>query len=642
MLDSRVIEQIRQILDGPPRRVLVTGGTGFVGSHVASLLAEAGQQVTAIARNRYRIGRGFHSDVSFVECDIEDQQTISRLCENHEVVIHAAALAATWGDTATFRRINVDGTQHIVNALRSLPAKRLIHISSTAIHFEFRNKVDVQENATLPPVFACEYAASKAASENVVLDAVQDGLNAVIIRARAVFGSGDNSLLPRLLNAAKRGRLPQIGNGKNVVDLTYVDNLAYAICLAINRGEPGTICTITNEEPVALWPTLNRMFESLGMPTTRRQLAYKPALMLASAACGWHALTGREGEPTLTRYGVGLLANSQTFSPDAARQALGYRPIVSLEQGIQRTLDSLSAKDDQHAGVSCELELFTTGYTPQPYHLAERGQTKDVQKFHALVGLIRHPRYGLYLFDTGYAPRFRDATRKLPYRIYGYVSPVVIGESLTIRSQLEAKGIAAKDIRGIITSHFHADHVAGHLDFPQAQFIASQRAWHDVRKRTGIGALRRGYLPSLMPAPCTRQIRTIDQFHDPGMGPFSRSHDLFGDGSVRLFDLPGHALGQIGALIQTSPERRVFLAADATWTLGALRRGVLPHPMTYSFIDSVADLRNTLNQLQAFQRLYPNIEIVPTHCPGVAMKYSFNAIVAQHIAADSQDKSKSE
>ena len=642
MVDARIIELVRELLhksqEGRPCRVLVTGGTGFVGSHVASLLAEAGQQVTATARNRYRIGRGLHRKVSFVESDLEDRDAISQLCIEHDVVVHTAAFAATWGNAKTFERINVDGTRNIVNALIGSPTKRLIHISSTAIHFEFCDKLDVQEHAALPKTFACDYAASKAVAEQVVTNAVREGLNGVIVRARAVFGSGDNSLLPRLLKAAKSGRLPQIGDGNNVVDLTYIDNLAFAICLAMIRGEPGSVCTVTNEAPVALWPTLNRMFQSLGLPTARRRLAYKPAMLLASAACGWHALTRREGEPKLTRYGIGLLAKSQTFSPDAARRVLGYQPIVTLEQGIRRTLDSLVAVDDKPSEVDCKLDLFTTGYTPQPYYLAERGQTKTVQRFHGLVALIRHPTRGLFLFDTGYAPRFRDATKGFPYRIYGHVTPVVIAESLAMRSQLEMQGIRANDIQGIITSHFHADHVAGHRDFPKAQFIASQSAWHHVRKRKGIAAVRRGFLPLLMPDDSECRIRTIENFHDPGFGPFSRTHDLFGDGSVRLVELPGHAHGQIGALVQVSADRRVFLVADATWTLNALRRGVLPHPITYSFIDSLADLRRTLGQLQAFQELYPDIEIIPTHCPEVAMKYCFDGIVDEHVAVETPQR----
>ena len=636
MVDNRVVEAVQELFGSRVMRVLVTGGTGFVGSRVATLLAHAGQQVTVLGRNRYRVGSGWHPNVQFTQVDIRDESAIVRICRDHDVVIHAAAFAATWGDVAKFHSINVQGTQNIVNACRDRPEVRVVHVSSTAIHFEFCDKLGVQEDAVLPTRFACEYAKSKAEAESVIRKGVENGLNAVTIRARAVFGPGDNSLLPRLLVAASHGSLPQIGDGNNMVDLTYIDNLAYAICLAIVRGEPGSVCTITNEEPVPLWPTLNRIFESLELPTTRRRVTYTTAILAAKAASSWHGLLRRNGEPKLTTYSVGLLAKSQTFSPEAAHKVLGYRPIVSMEQGTEQTLQSLKAKDDSQSSCPVELTLFTTGYTPQPYFLAERGRGRSKEPFHATCALIKHPRHGLFLFDTGYSPAFYEASRGFPYSVYGFLSPLVHSNSLTIRAQLKERGIESDEIRGIIVSHFHADHVAGLCDFEQSEFIASQTAWDDVADRRGFSALKRGFLPALLPNDFANRIRPIEHFHDPGIGPFKHAHDLFGDGSVRLIPIPGHARGQIGALVQSGPNERTFLSADATWTLASLRTNRLPHWLTYSFIDSVADLKRTLTQLHAFSKQYPTIDIVPTHCPEIAKRNGFDAVVRERLERNSQ------
>ena len=125
------------------------------------------------------------------------------------------------------------------------------------------------------------------------------------------------------------------------------------------------------------------------------------------------------------------------------------------------------------------------------------------------------------------------------------------------------------------------------------------------------------------------RVRTIEHFHDPGIGAFEHTHDLFGDGSVRLVELSGHATGQMGALIQTGAETRMLLAADATWTLGSLRRRALPHPLTYSFVDSVAELHESLERLATFAQQYPDIDIVPTHCPEVARRYGFDEVVGR-------------
>ena len=636
MVDTRVVNLVKELFGSRVLRILVTGGTGFVGSTVAKMLAEAGQKVTVTGRNRYKTSRLWHPKIDFVVSDIRDPSSVNAICLGHDAVIHAAAFAATWGDAAKFFAVNVQGTQNIVDACRSRPDVRVVHVSSTAIHFEFRDKQGVGEDAVLPKQFACEYAKSKAEAESVIRQGVENGLNAITIRARAVFGPGDNSLLPRLLVAAGKGSLPQIGDGNNIVDLTYVDNLAYALCLAIVRGESGSVCTITNEEPVSLWPTLNRIFESLGLATTRRRVSYSTAMFAANAASTWHRLLQRRGEPKLTTYSVGLLAKSQTFSPEAAHKLLGYRPIVSMDQGTEQTLQSLKANDDSPSSSSVELTLFTTGYTPQPFFLAERGRGRSKEPFHATCALIKHPRHGLFLFDTGYSPAFYAASHRFPYSVYGFLSPLVHSKSLTLRAQLQERGIEPHEIRGIIVSHFHADHVAGLCDFDRSEFIASQAAWDDVENRQAFSALKRGFLPALLPNDFTERIRPIEHFHDPGIGPFKHAHDLFGDGSVRLIPIPGHARGQIGALVQSGPSEKTFLAADATWTLASLRANRLPHWLTYSFIDSVTDLKRTLAQLHTFSKQYPTIDIVPTHCPEIAKRNGFDAVVRERLERSSQ------
>ena len=632
MVDPRVVGAVQELLRNRKMRILITGGTGFVGSRVASVLAESEQEVTVTGRNRYRVGRTWHPNVQFVASDIRDTNSVDCICRDQDVVIHAAAFAAAWGDARKFHAVNVQGTENVVHACIVQPGVRVIHLSSTAIHFEFRDKQMVTEDAALPKRFSCEYAKSKAAAEEVIRQAVSDGLNAIILRARAVYGPGDNSLLPRLLKAASQGRLPQIGNGDNRVDLTYVDNLVYAICLAMVRGDAGSVCTITNEDPVLLWPTLNQIFQSLEMPATRRHVSYATAMIATRTASFWHKLRNRRGEPILTDYGVGLLAKTQTFSPEAAQRVLGYRPIVSMEEGTQRTMDAWKARDDRPAECSVEVKLFTTGYTPQPHFLVERRKGHSIMPIHATCALIIHPHHGLFLFDTGYSPKFFDATRNFPYSLYRRLTPLVHSESLTIREQLADQGIVANDIRGVIISHFHADHVAGLCDFSRSEFICSQAAWNDVIGRRGISALRRGFLPSLLPQDFAARVRPIEHFHDPGIEPFEHCHDLFGDRSVRLIEFPGHARGQIGALVQTSPTKQMLFAADATWTVGSLRAKQLPHWLTFGFVDSIADMRQTLDRLHAFSMRYPSIEIVPTHCPEVAMRYAFDAVVKERFA----------
>ncbi|MCA9079266.1 MAG: NAD-dependent epimerase/dehydratase family protein [Planctomycetaceae bacterium] len=646
----------------PPQRVLVTGGSGFLGAHVARALAAAGHQVTACGRNPYRVpfradgpkfvrvdlAQGSHRCKAPIISDrapltaldrgaIHDNHTqpfsgrspIQLLCEAHDLVVHCGALAAPWGPRVGFVSANIDGTQQIVDACRS-QSRRLIHVSSTAIHFDFRDAHRLTESAPLASPFACDYAWSKAEAEAIVRQGIEQGLEAVIVRARAIFGPGDNSLLPRLLEAADAGRLKQIGSRTTQTDLTYVDNLVAAILLLAGREQLSGTYTITNDEPVELWPFVERILAETGRGPLRGSVPRGVALTAARAMEFRAQLVGGDSEPPLTRYAVGLLSTTKTFDISAAKSDLGYRPLVTVEDGVQRTLAALKATDESHSHVHVGLQLFTTGYTTAQARHAERGGDRQQQlRFHAAIAVIEHPVHGLTLFDTGYSPRFFTGTARWPYRFYRTLTPVVTSERLAAVNLLPAHGIDPGDIRRIVLSHFHADHTCGLRDFPGVDVIASERCWQGVRGRRGLAALQRAFVPDLMPPDLQSRLFTLDQFHDPGLGPFVKGHDLFADGTVRLFDLSGHAPGQLGALIQCGPHERVFLAADAVWTSRTFReplRATLPFRLLAA---SARQAEATIQRLHQLHRDFPDIEVVPTHCPEVADRYRFDEMVAR-------------
>ena len=160
------------------------------------------------------------------------------------------------------------------------------------------------------------------------------------LRPKAVFGPGDTSLLPRLLAAARKGRLPQIGDGRNLVDLTYVDNVVHALLLALTAGAAvGGTYTITNGEHVPLWDLIKTVLQRLGIHANLRRLPYLVVYALAGLMELRATLFG--GEPLLTRYTAAILAKTQTYNIEAARRDLGYAPLVSIPEGVERTLAEL-------------------------------------------------------------------------------------------------------------------------------------------------------------------------------------------------------------------------------------------------------------------------------------------------------------
>ncbi len=262
--------------------------------------------------------------------------------------------------------------------------------------------------------------------------------------------------------------------------------------------------------------------------------------------------------------------------------------------------------------VACHL--LDTGYCLAAEHHLIRGGRHQTVHCHSLVALLHHPDHGWLLWDAGYAPRMLDATARLPYALYRRVTPLRLDPALAVVNQLARWDLAPRDIRRVIISHFHADHIAGLLDFPDAALCATQTACEGIAGRTGIGALRRGFIPALLPTDFAQRVQALPTFSGaplPGLGP---THDLCGDGSLRLVALPGHARGQIGLLARTARGPLLF-AADGCWLTRSIRTNTPPHPITNLLVDDPRAVRRTIAGLHAFAAARPDVTIIPSHCP---------------------------
>ena len=264
--------------------------------------------------------------------------------------------------------------------------------------------------------------------------------------------------------------------------------------------------------------------------------------------------------------------------------------------------------------TTVELQLSYAGHCTASAHHAVKGAPKGKIKFHALWGLIKHPQRGYILFDTGYTDRFFAATKSWPNKIYSLMTPVVIDKADEVRSRLENSGVKTSDVTYIIISHFHADHVAGLKDFPNAQILCSKKAYEHTFSIPRWRGFAKGVLFDLIPEDIKSRVDFVEDFgcaiSDPKLGV---GYDLFSDNSVISYDLPGHAAGQIGAVVKTKSES-VFLVADAVWDIRAITQDLLPHPIVKLFFDSWNDSCDSIERIRKFSSSNPEIKIIPTHC----------------------------
>lgn len=258
--------------------------------------------------------------------------------------------------------------------------------------------------------------------------------------------------------------------------------------------------------------------------------------------------------------------------------------------------------------------VLDTGYCDAHEHHLLRGGARRPVACHSIVALLRHPEHGWLLWDAGYAPRMLAATERWPFSLYRRATPLHLRPELAAVAQLARFGLQPDDIRQVIVSHFHADHIAGLHDFPRARFVATRAAYAAIAGRSGWRALRRAFIPALLPADFQARATLLPRFADPALPGLGPTHDLFGDGALRLVELPGHARGQIGLLAETS-SGRVLFAADGCWHSRAIRELRPPHPLTYLFVDQPRAVRATIERLHAFALACPDVRIVPSHCP---------------------------
>ena len=258
-----------------------------------------------------------------------------------------------------------------------------------------------------------------------------------------------------------------------------------------------------------------------------------------------------------------------------------------------------------------EYLILDTGYTTAHQYIARRDGTWKRVKFPATCVLFRHPSEGFCLFDTGYAPRFFTTTRQFPEKIYALATPVVCSADTTVTAQLLRLGAVPSDVRHVFVSHFHADHVAGLRDFPEATIWCSRTAWNHTNELNGFAAVRRGILRALEPDDLADRLRFFeDQTKVSRTDCWDHHFDVFADGIFKIIDLPGHARGQIGLL--NAPEE-FFLVADAIWRTDALREGILPFPTVRLFFDDWAAYKNTFLKLRAWWAARPEVRVLCCH-----------------------------
>jgi nucleoside-diphosphate-sugar epimerase len=318
-------------------RVLVTGTTGMLGRGVALTLAARGDSVTVLQRRPADLG------LPEVLADVADADAVRTAVAGHDAVVHLAAKVNVVGPEAEYLRVNVAGTRVIVQACLAAGVERLVHVSSPSVAHPGISLVGRGADPADPATARGPYARSKALAERVALGANSDKFAVVAIRPHLVWGPGDRQLIARVVDRARRGRLPLIGSGAALIDTTYVTNAVDALLAALDRCREarGRALVVTNGEPRPVAELLAAVCRAAGAPVPTRHVPVRLARAGGAAVESLWALQNRfssagpvQDDPPLTRFLVEQLSTAHWFDQRLTREVLCWRPRVSLDEGL--------------------------------------------------------------------------------------------------------------------------------------------------------------------------------------------------------------------------------------------------------------------------------------------------------------------
>ncbi|MCC6648908.1 MAG: NAD-dependent epimerase/dehydratase family protein [Polyangiaceae bacterium] len=320
-------------------KALVTGGNGFLGTEICRQLRLRGDDVVSLSRRDAPHLRDL--GVSVERGDVADLATVERAADGVDVVFHVAAKAGIWGARADFERSNVRGTESVVEACLRRGVPKLVHTSSPSIVARGVDLSGVDERAPIPERFLADYPRTKALAEAWVLRANGPRLATVALRPHLIWGPGDAQILPRLVDRANKGKLRLVGTGESLVDTTYIENAADAHLLAERALAPGAACAgkayfISNDEPLPAREIIGRLVECAGAPRPTKRIPFAVAHAVGAVSELVYRALGREDEPMMTRFLAEELATAHWFDLSAAKRDLGYRPRVSVDEGLRR------------------------------------------------------------------------------------------------------------------------------------------------------------------------------------------------------------------------------------------------------------------------------------------------------------------
>jgi nucleoside-diphosphate-sugar epimerase len=326
--------------------LLVTGGTGFVGGAVARRLRSENCTVRALVRRASDTAALTAAGCEMQYGDITDAASVSEAMAGVDAIIHCAAYASDWGPMETFVKVNVEGSRHIFDAALQTRVKRLVHFSTTDVFGIYTDGRVIDDSFPVKGA-GFPYSDTKAEADRMALAYAQErGLPVTVLRPMWIYGPGDRTFIPELVDAMRKHEMVFFGSRNNTIPLCYIDNLVDAVLLALTHDEAVGQGYIVGDGAVVTWKELTDLLaDQLDLPPVKRTISLPLAGAVAAGAETWARITKATKRPALTRYELEIGGRDMHFSNGKIVRDLGFSPRILPKEGLARTIEWLKSID---------------------------------------------------------------------------------------------------------------------------------------------------------------------------------------------------------------------------------------------------------------------------------------------------------
>jgi nucleoside-diphosphate-sugar epimerase len=314
--------------------IFITGASGFIGGSIVERLSDK-HTFYAMCRSESSMEKVRKLGAIPVNCELGKVE--EKHLQNCDLIIHAAAFTKEWGSRGEFWATTVEGTKQLIEIAKQSGVKKFLHISTEAILFIGEDLNDIDENFPYPKKSKFLYSESKLEAEKLVMNSNEMGsFEVMVIRPRLVWGPGDQTVLPILLNMIKENKYTWINNGSNKTSTTHIYNLVEGIKCALNNWMPHQIYFITDDEISTYKEFLTRYISTQNLIPPNKSIPKGIVRFVANFVESIWTIFKLKSTPPITRLPAYMLSSNFTISHAKAIKDLGYKPIISMAEAMEQ------------------------------------------------------------------------------------------------------------------------------------------------------------------------------------------------------------------------------------------------------------------------------------------------------------------